>query len=164
MRRDVLREAIATGVPVDVALEAVTGASSQAWRRLHPAALGGEYLAPRRETEIEIARITIKSTTYDVTSVYARIVGQRLRYRIVDEYDGETLAGPVTRTSLHPLTLGALGKFFTTGWPLTLVLAVNSFKGDPDGAVDFVRGESDYYPQFSAWVDAFAVAWALDRK
>ena len=47
---------------------------------------------------MEIARITIASTTQDVTSVYARQVGQRIQYRVVDEYNGDTpeLRAPFT--------------------------------------------------------------------
>ena len=44
----------------------------QAFGRIHPACMGGEYLPNMSATEVEIARITIESVTRDVTSVYAR--------------------------------------------------------------------------------------------
>jgi hypothetical protein len=40
--------------------------------RLHPSFMGGEHLPDRRDTEVEIARINIDSTTSDVTSVYTK--------------------------------------------------------------------------------------------
>ena len=46
--------------------------------RLHPSFMGGEYLPDRRDTEVEIARINIDSTTSDVTSVYAKAARDRL--------------------------------------------------------------------------------------
>ena len=44
-----------------------------------------EYLPDLMENEVAIARITIASITLDVTSVYARLGKNRIRYRVVDE-------------------------------------------------------------------------------
>ena len=65
--------------------------------------MGGEYLPDRRDTEVEIARINIDSTTSDVTSVYAKAGKDRIRYRVVDEYNGDTLSEKRTRSSKRPL-------------------------------------------------------------
>jgi hypothetical protein len=70
--------------------------------RLHPSFMGGEYLPDRRDTEVEIARINIDSTTSDVTSVYAKAGKDRIRYRVVDEYNGDTLSEKRTRSSKRP--------------------------------------------------------------
>jgi hypothetical protein len=43
----------------------------QAIGRIHPAFMGGEYLPDLNRNEVMIARITIASTTQDVTCVYA---------------------------------------------------------------------------------------------
>jgi hypothetical protein len=64
--------------------------------------MGGEYLPDRRDTEVEIARINIDSTTSDVTSVYAKAGKDRIRYRVVDEYNGDTLSEKRTRSSRRP--------------------------------------------------------------
>lgn len=63
-----------------------------------------------------IVRITIASVTQDVTCVYARRSKRRIHYRVVDEYENETLSGKTTRTSTHPLTLGELETFFNNAW------------------------------------------------
>jgi hypothetical protein len=73
--------------------------------RIHPAFMGGEYLPNLTSKEMQIARVTIASTTQDVTSVYARRTKHRIVYRVVDEYDGDTLSEKRTRTSIRPLTL-----------------------------------------------------------
>jgi hypothetical protein len=54
--------------------------------------MGGEYLPNRKDTEVEIARININSTLSDVTSVYAKAGKNRIYYRVVDEYNGDTLS------------------------------------------------------------------------
>ena len=56
-----------------------------ALERIHPLYMGGNYLPNLRPGEVEIARIQIYSTTGDVAAVYARRVGPRIRYRVVDE-------------------------------------------------------------------------------
>ena len=70
---------------------ALSDGERQAMGRIHPAFMGGEYLPDLPQNEVAIARITIASTTQDVTSVYARRGKRRIYYRVVDEYEGETL-------------------------------------------------------------------------
>jgi hypothetical protein len=74
--------------------------------------MGGEYLPNRRDTEVEIARINIDSTTSHVTSVYDRPSKDRIYCRVVDEYRGDTLSEKRTRSSKRPLSLGELITFF----------------------------------------------------
>ena len=61
-------------------------AMREAWGRMHPSNMGGEYLPPLRKGEVEIARISLESVTADQISVRARRVRERIRYRVVDEY------------------------------------------------------------------------------
>lgn len=56
--------------------------------------MGGEYLPTVSTSEVEFARIRINSTTGDVTSVYTSLLGRRMAYRVVDEYQGDTLSDP----------------------------------------------------------------------
>ena len=48
---------------------------------IHPWFMGGEYLPNFIRSEVEIARVTMKSTTMDVISVRARLIGNRISYR-----------------------------------------------------------------------------------
>jgi len=130
--------------------------------RIHPNFMGGEYLPNQGAGEVEIARITIASTTQDVTSVYARRVGQRIHYRVVDEYSGGTLQGRSERTSLKPLTLKQLVDFFLGSWDLICCLDAN-FESDgyPRNEVhDFiVDAYSSFYPQFGSLINARVNDW-----
>jgi len=100
--------------------------------------------------EVEIARIFIQSTTGDVAAVYAQPHQGRIRYRVVDEYSGDTLRkSKVRRQSDLSLTLGELYDFFTGAWLLHAVLDAN-FEGDVEGMLGFFEAESDFYPQLNA--------------
>ena len=119
--------------------------------------MGGEYLPNRQETEVEIARINIDSTTSDVTSIYAKAGKNRIYYRVVDEYDGDTLNEKRSRSSKQPLTLEALVEFFLEAWSLKEVLHYNEL--DREGAHDFTRPSSEFYPQFEAVIRARIDSW-----
>ena len=133
--------------------------------RIHPTFMGGEYLPRRKPQEVEIARITIASTTQDVTCVYARRTKSRIHYRVVDEYGGETLKG-ATRTSARPLKLGQLVDFFLSSWDLLSGLDANfDTDGYPrDEVHDFiVDASSSFYAEFESSVRGRVDDW-LDQK
>jgi len=125
--------------------------------RIHPMFMGGEFLPPIKPKEIEIARITLGSVTSDVAVMYARRVGNRIHYRVVNEYwdeDNDEDDERVTkRTSIKPLTMGQMIKFFMKAWNLFDILAMNqeygAFEGDPLLLYCFYRAESEFYPYFA---------------
>ena len=120
-------------------------ADRKALESIHPMFMGGNYLPDTDDGEVEIARICIQSTTFDVTSVYARRENGSIHYRVVDEYGGDTLEGPSEVTTTTPMTLGEFLDFFLTAWPLINVLEMN-FEDDVDSALRFFLAESDFYP------------------
>lgn len=151
MRRQAIRQALEEGTLDDLS-DAFQQASLDADERqrlgaIHPDFMGGEYLPRSRHHEIEIARIRIRSTTSDVTCLYARPVGRRIAYRVVDEYGGETFTGRAQRTSMRPLTMGQMIEFFLGAWDLYAVLRCN-FLDNAAGMLTFFRGESAFYPCF----------------
>lgn len=154
------------GLPEELQQEVLSEEDRQAIGRIHPAFMGGEYLPTRDRQEVEIARITIASTTQDVTCVYARQVGQRIHYRVVDEYGGDTLAGTGTRTSTKPLKLKELVEFFLNSWDLICCLDCN-FEGDgyPRDRVHWfiVDASSSFYAEFESLIRAKVDEW-LDTK
>ena len=81
----------------------------------------------------------------------------RIRYRVVDEYNGDTLSEKRARSSKRPLSLGELIAFFLAAWPLREVLEMNEL--DRDGAQDFTRTSSEVYPQFEAGIRARIDGW-----
>ena len=153
VRRKALREALEAGqieeVPDAIKSAALSEGTRQYAGSLHPSFMGGEYLPTVKMAEVEIARIRIDSTTGDVTSLYARLVGQRISYRVVDEYQGDTLSGRTQRTSGRPLTMGQMIDFFLGAWDLYLCLESN-FDGDLDAMLGFFVGESEFYPYFDS--------------
>lgn len=150
-RRDALREALETGQINDVPDGIKTAALSHDVRQfagsLHPSLMSGEYLPTVSGCELEIARIHIRSTTGDVTCVYARLVGRRIAYRVVDEYGGDTLSDHSIRTSMKALTMGQLITFFMGAWNLYTCLECN-FDDELDEMLKFFKGESEFYPCF----------------
>jgi hypothetical protein len=150
-RRALIKEALETGetdtLPDFVTTPELDALDRQMLGRIHPMFMGGEFLPRRKSKEVEIARISIQSTTYDVTVLYARLVGQRIHYRVVDEYEGDTLEEPSTRTSTKPLTMGVMIDFFTTAWHLMACLEGN-FDQDVEEMLCFFIGESEFYPCF----------------
>ena len=116
---------------------------------VHPMFMGGNYLPDAAVNEVEIARIVIESTTFDVTCLYARFDAGKIHYRVVDEYDGDTLSGPTEMESSRPLTLGEMSAFFLAAWSLIGVLKMN-FGDELDSALGFFSATSEFYPDFHA--------------
>jgi hypothetical protein len=154
-------------IPDFLAQSALSDGERQALGRIHPAFMGGEYLPNLLQNELAIARITIASTTQDVASVYARRGKNRIGYRVVDEYDGDTLSERNTRTSTRPLTLGGLEAFFNGAWSIFDVLDMN-FGHDGynlDRMLRFVVGvESQFYPQIGTLYERRIKGWAAMRQ
>jgi hypothetical protein len=127
--------------------EGISAADRDALESFHPMFMGGNYLPDTEDGEVEIARICIKSTTYDVTCVYARPDEGAIHYRVVDEYGGDTLRGPAEARTDKPMSLGEFADFFLGAWPLVDVLDMN-FENDRAASLDFFSAESDFYPDF----------------
>lgn len=125
----------------------VSKADLKALGAVHPMFMGGNYLPDMDEEEVEIARIEIASTTFDVTSLYAKSDSGVIRYRVVDEYEGDTLSGPSEMTSEEPLTLKEMTDFFLSAWPLIDVLEMN-FDDDIEPALGFFKAKSYFYSDF----------------
>ena len=130
--------------------------------RSHPSFMGGEYLPPLADDEIEIARIVIASVMQDVTSIRARRRGNRILYRVVDEYSGKF---KLSRSqSLKPLTFkelitllnhshlegdekGASGLIFSIlDWNFEAPVG-------PEGMRDFITVNSNFYPELGAFFE-----------
>ncbi|MDA1327188.1 MAG: hypothetical protein O3C34_20910 [Proteobacteria bacterium] len=133
---------------------------------IHPSLMGGEYLPDRETEEVEIARITIASTTQDVTCVYAGRGKDRIGYRVVDEYDGDTLSGEADCSSKLPLTLGELTTYFLTAWDLLAVLDMN-FEGEGyprESVYGFFEATSEFYPDFGKLVRHRVEEWLQEKR
>jgi hypothetical protein len=167
-RKKALRKLIAAGeidrLPEFLTQSELSEEDRRMIGRVHPQLMGGEYLPRLADDEVEIARIAIRSTTGDVTAVYARRgAGGTVHYRVVDEYDGETLQGETTRALPRTLTLGELVDFFLGAWSLVECCRAN-FEDDLEGALGFFSGESAFYEDFDeALRDRLFAACAEDE-
>jgi len=161
-RREMVKRLIAAGKEVPDGLDAnrLDPELRGAWGAMHPMNMGGEYLPPMLDGEVEIARISLRSTTGDQISVRARRSGDRIRYRIADEYseNGENYV-PHPRTSTRRLTMGELVKMIDgstdEGGAAIGALSCNlEHASDPRRLEDFVTVESDFYPELGRYYGA----------
>ncbi len=139
--------------------------------RVHPRYMGGEYLPERASGELEIARVSLESSTGDVYSLCARRVGSRWHYKLYDEYGAEFELTPAT--SRHPLTLRQLihlldtvqgDELDTLGQGLVMCWGAWQRENgeDPRESIDFVSVSSEVYPMLGAYYEARLEAWAAE--
>jgi len=99
--------------------------------------------------------------------VLARRTKDRIHYKVVDEYEGETLTGKSTRSSKLPLTLGELVDFFLEGWDLFEVLEMN-FGGmsgyPPEQVRSFFVASSEFYRDFGKLIEQRVEKWLHEKR
>lgn len=142
--------------------------------KVDPQALGGLYLPELADNEVEIASISLDSTTGDVISVLARFEEDNYHYRVVDEYESEFIIKP--EYSPMPLSMGELIELIDTVKMMVdeppLVGLTSCFRNrhlvgidevseeEVLALIDFVHVRSDYYSQLEAWYIDEAREWA----
>jgi len=176
-RRELAREVLASegfqGLTTFLARDELPEIERQEWGALHPALMGGEYLPPMLPGEVEIARISLRSTTGDQVSIRARPGDGKIGYRVVDEHDTE-FELPFTGND-HPLALGELVTFidgssdpdreFDGGLPLSHWNYMYEGCGeDPESSVAFASIESGYYPGLADYYRGVAGDWIGDKS
>ena len=130
---------------------------------------GGNYLPKFLNCEVEIARLALESTTWDVKSIRARPTSRGIAYRVVDEYNNKYSFGP--KTTRRPLSMRQLVDLIEG-------LNVDGVSSSPaalrsDQTADdvneirqletFVTVSSDFYPSLEAWYSYEAERWAKDQ-
>jgi hypothetical protein len=139
---------------------------------IHPMLMGGEYLPDYENSEVEIARVALDSTTCDVISVRARPEGKRIRYRVVDEYSSDYVLE--FDQSNNPLTLRKLIQLMDTAESVEFesqglvdhhwdyLAGEGSY--DLDYCVAFASVSSEFYPQLAEYYDQKADEWIAERR
>ena len=132
-----------------------------------PRNMGGEYLPPLRKGEVEIARISLESTTADQISVRARRGRERIRYRVVDEYMETSTYVCHPASSDAPLSLrdliGLMESASEGGSIIFPILAMNSRDSDPAELATFITVTSDFYADLGRYYRALIDAWLEQR-
>jgi len=168
-RREALRRELAVGnldLPPELLACLLDEEDRNAIGGIHPAFMGGEYLPPLLDNEVEIARISLASVTADQISVRAQRVAGGIAYRIVDEY-ADLSPEYLCRSdrSVQPLTLGELvalidGAQEGGGAAMSaLIYNVECGADLPAAFRDFVRVSSEFYSQLRAYYEARIEAW-----
>lgn len=167
---ELLHESTGTAIPDDPPFEEqLTDEARKALGSIHPMFMGGEYLPPLEDGEVQIARLEyVFTTTYDVKAVLARPTDTGISYRIVDEYGDECDdPGRFTFSPTHteaPLSLGELVHLleqaedsYLTVYSDTFVLDYFLSNDYPDRTADewvgAVIAVSDFYPGLGAAFD-----------
>ncbi len=120
---------------------------------------GSLFLPPREGAEVEIARVQLESTTFDIISVRARLQDGRIFYSIVDEYEGQFEYTCKAEVSEQPLTMAELIDLMETtdvnldytGLVLGMIQHRYEYSGDAEQWVHFANVTSDLYPQLGEW-------------
>jgi hypothetical protein len=164
-RRQLIRGLIEEGNPIPAGLDApvLEEETRQAWGRVRPSHMGGEFLPTLRNGEVEIARISLASVTADQISVRARRSGKRIVYCVVDEY-GSDIATYVCHpaSSVSPLSLRDLIALMESacegGSIIFPILKMNLRDSAPEELEEFVTVTSDFYPDLGPYYRALTDA------
>ena len=171
LRREKIRQALAEGsiedIPEEILGDALAENVRRATGRIHPWFLGGEFLPDCASGEVEIARISLESTTHDIISLRARRKEDgAIGYSITDEYEGSFSFHLSRQSSQLPLTLGELAGLLDTskqkGAPGNLIVGFNNHNAEYIGRSTlrhFTRIGSEFYPQLSQHCEEVLEEW-----
>jgi len=167
-RRQLVGDLIAGGDPIPAGLDATVLDEDvrQAWGRIHPSNMGGEFLPALRRDEVEIARISLASVTADQISVRARRSGKRIAYCVVDEY-GSEIATYICRpaSSVSPLSFRRLIELMESACEGgSIILPILKMTSDSAALEEFVSVTSDFYPDLGRYYHALTDAWIADLR
>lgn len=177
VRRREIHKALAEGaldkVPEEILRDTISPELRRAVGRIHPSFMGGEYLPDYRVGEVEIARISLASTTSDVISIRARR-GRTgiIRYSIADEYAGDFTFVLSRNTSRRPLTMAQMASFLHNSRqnevPDNLIIGFNKmnneFADDAASLRNFTRIGSVFYPELHAHCERVFDDWVADEE
>jgi hypothetical protein len=171
-RREEIRKALAAGtletIPEEILKETISENVRSFTGRMDPRFMGGEYLPDLEASEVEIARISLQSTTFDVISIRARRTTRgNILYRVVDEYEGDFQLS--RKRSKKPMSLREVIAFLEgtelVGMRGGLLLGYNNMNADymePSYRPElrhFTRISSEFYPDLSSHCEEVFQEW-----
>jgi hypothetical protein len=185
MRRRIIDNAFDKGkfdiLPASIFLDELSNAERHLTTSIHPSFMGGEYLPDYLLEEVEIARVSLESVTWDVYSIRAKKVDDnKIQYRVVDEYDywENGMLRSHTDVSVEPFTFGEIVSFIdnvewtecggadrglTTGFRDLNYNIVGPGRDELEELLSFVRVSSFFYPKLEKWYQVEALEWFIDR-
>ena len=178
IRRELVSKNIEQFVPTPLTESSLEENTRDVLGQIHPSFMGGEYLPDLTESEIEIGRIVLESTTEDVDSIRVTRDEDGYSYRIVDEY-GSTFEIPEhLRKTISPLSLGEMVDLINNTSRIFegveeseepgLVKPHVTFmlsEGDEDSEImSFVRVESEFYPELYDFFEYQKELWINEYR
>ena len=170
--RRILAEEGFPGLTEFLAREVLDDEDRRNWGLVHPQCMGGEYLPQLGIGDVEIARISLASTTGDQISIRAGHAGKKIRYEVCDEYDTEFELA-VTESE-RPLTLGELiqlidgsghreqeqpGGLLVCHWENMV-----EWGESLEAAVNFAWIQSAWYPELDLYYEQVASNWQEQKR
>jgi hypothetical protein len=169
--RNVLAEEGFAGLTEFLARETLDDEDRRGWGLVHPHCMGGEYLPQLGMEDVEIARISLASTTSDQIVIRASNGGGKIRYDVCDEYDS-TFELAFSESD-QPLTLAELIAFIDGSKheddeePGGLLVChwenMCEWGESLDDAIGFAWIQSAWYPELAAYYGQVATDW-YERK
>ena len=170
-RREMVAETLddegVIGLDDFIARPSLTEEERQGWGQFHPWMMGGEYLPDLEGQQVEIARISLQSTTFDQISIRAKAENDSIYFSVADEYEEEYQLA--FETAKEPLTLKDLIEFIDgsnqPGQIVTGGLLVSNWNymfGEDypvDQSVAFASIESGFYNHLAEYYETYAVRW-----
>jgi hypothetical protein len=173
-RRKAIREALNNekieGIPEEFLEETLSKNIREATGRIHPHLMGGEYLPNYEAGEIEIARISLESTTNDIISLRAQRTKEGdIHYKIVDEYNSDFSLS--CKASKNPLTLLELATLLENSYqidvPINLIVGFNEmnyYYTDIETLKNFTSVNSEFYPQLYNHCEKVIEGWVKEKQ
>jgi len=172
--RSILKEEGFTGLSSFLAREELDKDERAAWGAIHPMNMGGEYLPALESGEVEFVRVSLASTTSDQISVRARRQGDKIKYRVVGEYEEQMQYVLPFDQSDRPLILAELVQLidgsripddiFFGGLVIGNWECGYSESCDVDDAMSFISISSPFYPELEAYYEEVAENWAQEHR
>tara|TARA_B100000315_G_scaffold246346_1_gene273531 strand:+ start:387 stop:1004 length:618 start_codon:yes stop_codon:yes gene_type:complete len=144
-------------------------------------AIGGPFLPEKKTNVVEIANITLASTTGDIFSIRAKKTKNRINYSIVDEYEGTfSLSIKSSQKSLSlkrmiklidDTTMDFMDSNYRKLFGGSRASNIEEFdrttplsNEDIERIWDFERVYSDFYPELEEWYDIQNFIWLVRKK
>ncbi len=167
LRRQAAKNEAASGSDLAVPTEPTLDSTARSMQgAIHPWLMGGEYLPPLRTDEVEIARVTLRSVTMDVFSIRARRSGERIYFRLVDEYMEQEpperfVVKP--RWAKNPLSMRQVISIIDENGLIDDYRDLNFDGTNADEIFNFATASSEFYPELAAYFDHQNEKWLEEQ-
>jgi len=169
LSRAILEESGLSYLDPFLMLEKLPKKERQYWGSIHPSLMGGEYLPDQPRGSVEIARISLRSVTFDQIAIYAKRTTKSISYKVFDEY-GTKYKQPFYRRKSILSLLELIGFIDQTEHPedsYTGGLVFSHYNARSDNETfdeDFVTVKSVFYPDLEKYYKMAIKNWIEEHR